>query len=93
MVEQPENRPDKSPLPIVLFLAMFPIYDVGIRLGLDIGFSGLLGIFIHSDGNELRIALMLSTVPFLVTVILSLIAIRMIASGSRRTAGVILYMV
>ncbi len=93
MVEQLENRPDKNPLPILLFLAMFPVYAVGIRIGLDIGFSGILDIFSYSEGDQLQLALILSAVPFLVILTLSLIAIRMIASGARTTAGIILYMV
>ncbi len=92
MADQLENPPNRNPLPIVLFLAMFPIYVLGIRLGLGFPFTELLAIFTDWESNELRKLLLLSVIPFLMTLTLSLLAIRMIVSVHRRTVGVALYL-
>jgi hypothetical protein len=71
---------------------MFPVYAVGICLGFDIRFVEFLAFITESDLDQLHPALLLSVIPFVMTLMLSLFAIRMIVSGHRRTAGVVMYL-
>lgn len=87
MAEYLENQPDKSPLPIVLFLGMFVVYAVGTSVGL----MGV-GAFAYSGWNCIGLALILGTVLFLVMLFFSLLAIRKIANGTQRTAGIVWYL-
>ncbi len=67
---------------------MFVAYTVGTCIGL-VG----VGAFSYSSWNSIGLALILGTVLFLVTLSLSLLAIRMIAGGTQRTAGIVWYLI